>query len=82
MGLQAAWYDAKGKDSIDSGSIDKVGCIYTTQGLEFDNVGFIWGPDFRWNKLQQKWVIDVNSIQDNGLKNNIQKSSQEVICSL
>ncbi|GET10380.1 DNA/RNA helicase domain-containing protein [Ligilactobacillus agilis] len=77
MGLQAAWYDAKGKDSIDLGSIDKVGCIYTTQGLEFDNVGFIWGPDFRWNKLQQKWVIDVNSIQDNGLKNNIQKSSQE-----
>jgi DUF2075 family protein len=33
--------------AIDEGSIDEVGCIHTCQGLEFEYVGVIIGPDLR-----------------------------------
>ena len=34
--------------AIDKGSIDEVGCIHTCQGLEFDYVGVIIGPDLKY----------------------------------
>jgi DUF2075 family protein len=34
--------------AISSGSIDQVGCIHTTQGLEFSYVGVIIGADLRY----------------------------------
>ena len=34
--------------AIDEGSIDEVGCIHTCQGLEFDYVGVIIGPDMKY----------------------------------
>jgi DUF2075 family protein len=34
--------------AIDEGSIDEVGCIHTCQGLEFDYVGVIIGPDLKY----------------------------------
>lgn len=70
-GSQAAWYWAKGVDSINSGEIDKVGCIYTAQGLEFDVVGFIWGKDFRWDNKINDWVVDPSFIQDKALRGEI-----------
>lgn len=33
--------------AIEEGSIDEVGCIHTCQGLEFEYVGVIIGPDLR-----------------------------------
>lgn len=33
--------------AIDEGSIEEVGCIHTCQGLEFEYVGVIIGPDLR-----------------------------------
>mgnify|MGYP002761410441 CR=1 FL=1 len=33
--------------AIDEGSVDHIGCIHTAQGLEFDYVGVIIGPDLR-----------------------------------
>jgi DUF2075 family protein len=33
--------------AIDEGSIDEVGCIHTCQGLEFEYVGVVIGPDLR-----------------------------------
>jgi DUF2075 family protein len=32
--------------AIDPTSIDEIGCVHTSQGLEFDYVGVIIGPDF------------------------------------
>ena len=32
--------------AIDPTSIDEIGCVHTSQGLEFDFVGVILGPDF------------------------------------
>ncbi|ERH01002.1 MAG: hypothetical protein J07HN6_02633 [Halonotius sp. J07HN6] len=34
--------------AIDEGSIEEVGCIHTCQGLEFDYVGVIIGPDMKY----------------------------------
>jgi len=34
--------------AIEEGSIDEVGCIHTCQGLEFEYVGVIIGPDLRY----------------------------------
>ncbi|MBI4437896.1 DUF2075 domain-containing protein [Candidatus Uhrbacteria bacterium] len=33
--------------AIDPSGVDQVGCIHTSQGLEFDYVGVIVGPDLR-----------------------------------
>ena len=38
--------------AIDEGSIDEVGCIHTCQGLEFDYVGVIIGPDLKYRDGQ------------------------------
>ncbi|MBI2654360.1 DUF2075 domain-containing protein [Candidatus Woesearchaeota archaeon] len=34
--------------AIDKNSVNEVGCIHTSQGLEFDYVGVIIGPDLRY----------------------------------
>lgn len=34
--------------AIDPGSVNEIGCIHTSQGLEFDYVGVIIGPDMRY----------------------------------
>ena len=39
--------DVTGTWAIDDGSIDQVGCVHTSQGLEFDYVGVIIGEDLR-----------------------------------
>ena len=36
--------------AIDDTSINEVGCIHTTQGLEFDYVGVIIGDDMRYGE--------------------------------
>ena len=34
--------------AIDDNSVDEIGCIHTSQGLEFDYVGVIIGDDMRY----------------------------------
>ena len=36
--------------------IDQVGCVYTAQGLEFDYVGVIVGPDLVYRPMDGGWV--------------------------
>ena len=52
-------------------SIDKVGCIYTAQGLGFDYVGFIWWDDLVWRKDHWKFNIGKVTKYDYQLKNSI-----------
>lgn len=44
--------------AIDDTSINQVGCIHTTQGLEFDYVGVIIGEDMRYSN--DKIITDFN----------------------
>lgn len=43
-----SWNFENGIWAIDSGSVDQVGCIHTSQGLEFEYIGVIIGPDMRY----------------------------------
>ena len=43
---------------------DRVACIYTCQGLDFDNVAFVWCEDLRWDENNSKWICDINKLND------------------
>jgi uncharacterized protein len=51
-----SWNLSNSTWAIDSDSIDQVGCIHTSQGLEFDYVGVIIGNDMRY--AQEKIITD------------------------
>ena len=47
-GFKAKWNFSNTLFAIDEDSFDQVGCIHTTQGLEFDYCGIIVGQDLRY----------------------------------
>ncbi len=47
-GFKAKWNFSNSLFAIDRNSFDQVGCIHTTQGLEFDYCGIIVGQDLRY----------------------------------
>ncbi len=55
------------KDNTD----DRVACIYTSQGLDMDNVAIVWWDDLVWNENEKKWVSNPDKLYDsafNGIK--------------
>lgn len=50
--------------AIDSTGIDQVGCIHTSQGLEFDYVGVIVGDDLRYDSNEDVYVVDWEAYKD------------------
>lgn len=55
--------------SYETRSLNAVGSIYTSQGIEFDYVGFVWGNDLKWDTAKNIWNIDISAIKDPQLKN-------------
>lgn len=59
--------------AVDPSGVDQVGCIHTSQGLEFDYVGVIVGNDLRFNPEKLKYYVDWDSYKDvngkRGLRN-------------
>lgn len=51
--------------------LDQVGCIYTAQGLEFDETGVIWWKDLRWDEGAHDWRIDLSCNCDSMFKSSI-----------
>ncbi len=47
-GFEAQWNFSTDKFAIDPSSFEQVGCIHSTQGLEFDYVGIIIGKDLQY----------------------------------
>lgn len=43
---------------------DRIGCIYTAQGLDFDYVGLIFWNDLIWSSERNNWIVDLNQSQD------------------
>lgn len=60
--------------AIDQSGIKQVGCIHTSQGLEFDYVGVIVGEDLDFDFETMSYSSDIDKYQDNegkkGLKDN------------
>lgn len=58
-GFQAQWNFKSTKTwAIDKESFDQVGCIHTSQGLEFDYIGVIIGKDLRYEN--GKVITDIS----------------------
>lgn len=43
---------------------DRVACIYTSQGLDMDNVAFVWWDDLFWDDEKSKWVGNIKILKD------------------
>lgn len=43
---------------------DRVACIYTSQGLDMDNVAFVWWNDLVWDETNQKWRSNPDKLED------------------
>ena len=54
--------------AIDPGSINEVGCIHTSQGLEFEYVGVIIGNDLRYENGKIVTDFTKRARTDNSLK--------------
>lgn len=68
--------------AIDTSGIDQVGCIHTSQGLEFDYVGVIVGDDLAYSVENDEYEVDWDSYKDvkgkQGLKDDPKKLAQLV----
>lgn len=60
--------------AVDQDGVHQVGCIHTSQGLEFDYVGVIVGADLGYNPETHAFFTDYDKYKDKlgkrGLKNN------------
>ena len=56
---QYEWYK-----SVDQESFNRVGSVYTAQGLDYDYIGFIWWTDLKWDKENNKWYFDKSKSKD------------------
>lgn len=52
----------------DPNGINQIGCIYTTQGFEFDYIGVIFGKDLVYNFDKQGWEGHPEESSDNIVK--------------
>lgn len=62
--------------AIDKESVNQIGCIHTCQGLEFDYVGVIIGPDMRYENKQMITDYHSRAKTDTSLKG-IKKIAKE-----
>ena len=54
--------------AIDENSVNEIGCIHTSQGLEFDYVGVILGNDIRYENNQIVTDFNERARTDQSLK--------------
>jgi DUF2075 family protein len=50
--------------AINENGIEQIGCVHTSQGLEFDYVGVIVGNDLKYNGAADKFYSEWNSYKD------------------
>lgn len=69
--FHAKWNFENSVFAIDPNSFDQVGCIHTTQGLEFDYCGIIIGKDLRYEngKVITDQTKEATSDKSSGIKN-------------
>lgn len=65
---QYEWYR-----STDQESFNKVGSVYTAQGLDYDYIGFIWWTDLKWDKENKRWCFDESKSKDSSFVSSIKE---------
>lgn len=63
---------------------EKAASIYTCQGLDLDDVAFVWWNDLVWDEVNEKWKANINVSKDKKFKEEISKAglSDEEITTL
>lgn len=69
---QYEWYRSK-----DLESFNKVGSVYTAQGLDYDYIGFIWWTDLKWDKENNKWYFDKSKSKDTSFLSSINEYEKQ-----
>lgn len=64
--------------AIDDIGADQVGCVHTSQGLEFDYVGVIIGKDLQYNLKTRDYFTDWDEYKDNKGKQGLKGSLKEL----
>lgn len=64
--------------AIDKEGIDQVGCVHTSQGLEFDYVGVIIGNDLKFNNDTKDYFTNWNDYKDKKGKQGLKKDPKEI----
>ncbi len=64
--------------AIDDRGVNQVGCIHTSQGLEFDYVGVIVGDDLNFDPEKKIFTTDYNKYQDKTGKKGLQNEPEEL----
>ncbi|MEI8124039.1 MAG: DNA/RNA helicase domain-containing protein, partial [bacterium] len=64
--------------AIDESGINQVGCIHTSQGLEFDYVGVIVGEDLKFNSKTLSFYTDWKSYKDKKGKQSLKNSPEKL----
>jgi DUF2075 family protein len=64
--------------AIDPEGIDQVGCVHTSQGLEFDYVGIIVGKDLQYNQNTGRYYTTWDSYLDTKGKQGLKNKPEEL----
>lgn len=64
--------------AIDESGIEQVGCIHTSQGLEFEYVGIIVGADLSFDPSSMEFVTKYDAYQDVQGKKGLRKKPEEL----
>ncbi len=64
--------------AIDKAGVNQVGCIHTSQGLEFDYVGIIIGNDLSFNSETLTYTTDINAYKDSQGKRGLKENPKEL----
>ena len=79
-GFKAQWnFNNTSTWAIDQGSFDQVGCIHTSQGLEFDYVGVIIGKDLLYRDGQVVTAAKNRARSDYSLRGVLKKSDPNLL---
>lgn len=64
--------------AINDHGIEQIGCVHTSQGLEFDYVGVIVGSDLKYNRESDKFYSEWNSYKDTKGKQGLREDPEKL----
>lgn len=64
--------------AIDIDGIDQIGCVHTSQGLEFDYVGVIIGRDLQYDSTKNSYFTSWDEYKDSKGKQGLNKNPEEL----
>ncbi|SFA75557.1 hypothetical protein SAMN05216312_101302 [Cohnella sp. OV330] len=64
--------------AIDERGVEQIGCVHTSQGLEFDYVGVIIGNDLRYDLDTKQICADYDNYKDKMGKRGLKNDSQQL----